>query len=124
MQVVNCTKRHVTLATPEGARHTYAPSGILPYVPSRQMARREVEGLPVPVQDPPQDGALRDMPAPQPGLIYLVSRKVLRYCEGRRDVFSPGFSPKDEPILHGGQPVAARVLHAAPPAPATVAAEG
>jgi hypothetical protein len=56
-----------------------------------------VAGLPLPVLPAPVCGAVEGLPAPQEGVVFIVSGMVLEALRGsgRSDVFAPGTGPTD-----------------------------
>ena len=60
----------------------------------------------------PEFGEVAGLPAPEEGVIFIVSALVAQRCIGRKDVFSPDTGPTA--IREGGQIVAVKGLVQAP----------
>jgi hypothetical protein len=88
----------------EGAEFT--PSGVV-----ARVATKPGEKLPgndmLPLYSSTSFGEVEGLPAPQAGVIYLVSALVAGRCVGRADVFSPGTGPNDGAVRNGKGQIAA-----------------
>lgn len=96
---------------------TVPPSGTVARVGSipGEVAERVAHG--VPVMTAPTWGEVEGLPAPEPGVLLIVSGLVAGRCVGRADVVSPGTGPADEPIRNSdGQIFAVTRLIQAPQA--------
>lgn len=95
--LINLTPHEIAIQRPDGTVEDMAPSGTVARLTSEVEPASWIEGIPVvrvlygrveglPVAgDPPRVG----VPAPAPGVYYLVSALVLARCHGRADVFAP-----------------------------------
>lgn len=104
-RLVNLTEHVVVLYLPDGTHHTLAPATGLP-VPRVDAVARPVgttsQGLPIVCETPA--GAVR-LPPPDPGVVWLVSRRVLDATPDRTDLAAPG-----ELVRESGQVVGCRRL--------------
>ena len=97
MHIINLTPHSIVhlrdnlLGGQEAAEFT--PSGVVARVSSAPGTR--IEGRDIPLFTAPTWGEVENLPAPQSGVIYLVSGLVAGRAIGRTDVFSPGTGPND-----------------------------
>jgi hypothetical protein len=95
--IVNLTPHSIVLLRDnglggqEGAEFT--PSGVVARVGSKPGVK--LEGKDLPLYSTTTFGEVEGLPAPQAGVIFLVSALVAGRCVGREDVFSPGTGPND-----------------------------
>jgi hypothetical protein len=108
MKMVNCTPHALTLRAHDGTDTVLAPSGMVPRVTSTPGSPTQVDGCPVPVYTADTLGEVEGLPAPEPGVMYVVSGMVLQALAGSRpDVCAPGTGPQDHPVRNDkGQVVA------------------
>jgi hypothetical protein len=94
MQFVNLTPHGVTIARKNGSTFTVAPSGT---VARREERRVECDpldwGIAIGVAE---YGDVTGLPAPVPGVAYIVSGLVLSAVPHRHDVFAPGPAVRDD----------------------------
>jgi hypothetical protein len=99
----------------------HLPNGDVVSLPSVGVARVSalprkaavVAGLPLPVLPAPVWGAVEGLPAPQEGVVFIVSGMVLEALRGsgRSDVFAPGTGPTDGAVRNDkGQVVGVTTL--------------
>jgi len=96
-KLMNCTPHHLNLFEEGVETHSLPPTGTVARVEFRQeTAEKNVAGLTV--TKTVGDGTLVDMPDPQPGVVFVVSRVVASHPLNRvrEDVFSPGKLMRDE----------------------------
>lgn len=97
MDIVNLTPHSIVvlrddgLGCLEGAE--FAPSGVVARVATKPGVK--IEGNEFPLFTSTNFGEVEGLPAPQYGVIFLVSALVAGRCVGRADVFSPGTGPND-----------------------------
>lgn len=111
MQLVNLTEHEITIRGTDGDL-VIPPSGQVARVDQFEPESRQIDGIPVPVQSPPQYGEVAGLPDPQPGVVYVVSGLVLARVK-RADVLAPATGPKDGAIRENGKIVAVTRLNAA-----------
>lgn len=94
MELINLTPHVLRLYAPD-------QETVVAEIPSHGVARvastpGELSdiGLPVPVATPTQFGAVEGLPAPRPGVVYVVSLLCAQAAK-RADVLSPGTGPHD-----------------------------
>jgi len=99
MNLVNLTPHPIDLFTPEGERITIPTSGTVTRVATTPGTLRSIEGVPVPVADPPTYGQVEVLPRPVEGTMYIVSSMVASALETqgirRDDLLVPGTGPSD-----------------------------
>lgn len=97
--LVNLTPHPVVLRGEVGDV-TVSPSGTVARVASApgQPVALEAGLCPVPVHAAPSWGEVEDLPAPSPGVVFIVSAMVAARCVDRGDVVSPGTGPADGAI--------------------------
>lgn len=100
--IVNCTPHPVTVAG-----ITIPPSGILPRAAetTTQIGTVDLEGVTVPIVTK-QYGQVRDLPAPAPDTLLIVSALVAKACPDRSDLVVPADLVRDE----SGRPVGCQAL--------------
>lgn len=59
-------------------------------------------------------GGVENLPKPEKGVIFIVSRLVAQQCVGRRDIFSPGTGLRDGPVRENGKIIGVRRFIQAP----------
>lgn len=118
-QLINLTPHAVDIQS------TDEPALIVSVPPSGTVARcaeerESVQGLALGLHHIPATratyGAVTGLPAPTPGVAYVVSALVLAQCAGRDDVFAPGPAVRNA----AGQVVGCLGLSAAPAAAAAM----
>lgn len=93
--IINLTPHAITLRDANGADTSYASAG-LARVTSTPGAPETVEGISVPVYGRDSYGEVTGLPAPTPGVFYVVSALVGSALAGTRDdVLVPGTGPQD-----------------------------
>jgi hypothetical protein len=102
MKIVNLMPHPLVIQRGDGTRETFEPVG-LARVGSTPGEIEVVEG--VSFAAPTIYGELEGLPAPQEGVVYVVSMPVASRAK-RADVVSPGTGPNDGCIREGGQVVA------------------
>jgi len=96
MKIVNCTP-HVIVETITGT--AFAPSGNVARVSSSSTPSGDIAGIPCFATT---FGEVHDLPAPQEGVVFIVSGMVLDTCRGHRsDLVAPGELVRDS----AGNPV-------------------
>lgn len=94
MTLVNLTPHNVTFVAEDGSvLRTIEPSGTLARVSTKTVAIGEVDGLPITTTE---FGEVEGLPAPKDETMYIVSSLVAQRVHGRRDVFIPNESVRDE----------------------------
>lgn len=112
MELRNLTPHALSLLAQDGSAVALPPSGV---VARRAVLRRtaeEVAGLPVAVE---ALGPVEGLPAPEDGVIYVISRLVAEAVPHRTDVLAPGEPVRDD----GGRIIGARGLCRVLPATAS-----
>lgn len=93
MMFVNLTPHAINFCDSEGKTVlTVNPSGSLARVSCKSMTIGEVDGIPVTTNS---YGEVEGLPAPEEGVIYLVSSLVASRVPERDDVFIPNDSVRD-----------------------------
>jgi hypothetical protein len=97
MKIVNLTPHPITLIAPTGERTVIEASGAVARVATVPGAVEARAGFPCLVAGPTLYGAVEELPAPTPGVVWVVSALVLGALagQGRDDVFAPGTGPND-----------------------------
>jgi hypothetical protein len=114
-EIRNLTPHPITLRDSEGVDHVIPPSGIVARVTATQGTLTQVAGVPVPVATATVYGDIEGLPAPEPGVVYVVSGLVLSRAFGREDVYGPGTGPQDGAVRDdAGRIVAVTRLVGAP----------
>ena len=97
MNIINLTPHAIVLLRDNllGGQEAaeFTPSGVVARVSSAPGTR--IEGRDIPLFTAPTWGEVENLPAPQSGVICLVSGLVAGRAIGRTDVFSPGTGPND-----------------------------
>ena len=95
--IVNLTPHSIIVLRDDGLgcqeAAEFSPSGVVARVGSTPGAK--IEGNSFPLFTSTTFGEVEGLPAPQAGVILLVSALVAGRCVGRKDVFSPGTGPND-----------------------------
>jgi len=91
MKFINLTPHELNVHTPDGVR-TFPPSGTVSRVPSYDRECLDLDGIPTVISD---YGEVTDLPAPQEGVVLIVSGMVASHSP-RRDVVSPGPLVRDD----------------------------
>lgn len=91
MKFINLTPHELNVHTGDGVR-TFPPSGTVSRVPSYDRECRTIDGIPTVISD---YGEVTDLPAPQEGVVLIVSGMVASHAP-RRDVVSPGPLVRDD----------------------------
>jgi len=93
MRIVNLCKHNVDVVSPSGAVKTVPPSGVEARVATTRVFDEPVvldDGFVVQISKP-HYGEVEGLPAPQEGVMFVVSGQTLAALNGSRpDVFSPG----------------------------------
>ena len=97
MNIVNLTPHALTLIAPSGEHTILPPSGTVARVGSTPGAVEARDGFPCLVASPTTFGEVTGLPAPQDGVVFIVSGMVGSALagKGRTDVFVPGTGPND-----------------------------
>ena len=96
MKLINLTPHPVTFYSYSETQVTIPPSGKVARVVEEPTAEFHLEDIPVPVVDI-KTGRVVDLPGPQPGVVYIVSRPVALAIAGERsDVLVPDDFVRDE----------------------------
>jgi hypothetical protein len=114
--IVNLTPHPITLRLADGD-HTLPSAGVArtASTPGTLGERDFGFASPVVVAEATTYGEVEGLPAPAPGVVYIVSAIVLSRCQGRNDVYGPGTGPADGAIRdESGRIVAVTRLIAAP----------
>jgi len=90
-KLINLTPHTINIVTPDGVR-TLPPSGTVCRVPSFDGVCPDLDGIPTFVSS---YGKVRDLPAPQEGVVLIVSGMVAS-AEPRLDLMSPGPLVRDD----------------------------
>lgn len=113
--VVNLTPHPITILGEDNEEVTFAPSGEIARVVTVEEEPFFIEGLEIPIKPDTRYLGIGGLPEPQEGIIFLVSAIVRSQAFGRKDVFSPGTGPKDDPVRdEEGRIKAVRCFVAAP----------
>jgi hypothetical protein len=102
----NLTPHVIVVRSRGGVDTTLPPTGLLPRVEEVQGVELfEAEELGVRLFTAPKKGAVVGLPAPEAGVILIVSGMVREALPpgSRFDVFSPGTGPLDEAVREKGQ---------------------
>lgn len=98
VKLVNLTPHAITLRNDRGEDTVIAPSGVIARVSNAPSLKfEEIEGIPVPVYNADEMGEIESLPAPEIGVLYIVSGMVGAACM-RDDVLVPGTGPADGAI--------------------------
>ena len=95
MRVVNLTPHHIKVVHPHDPNvvKEYAPSGVVCRVKLSSEKVDTIDDMPV---YETQHEAVDNLPEPEDGVVYLVSRLVVECLQGERmDVISPGDAIRD-----------------------------
>ena len=97
MNIVNLTPHALTLIAPSGEHHIIPASGSVARVASTPGTVEAREGFPCLIASPTKFGEVTGLPAPQDGVVFVVSGMVGSALagRGRTDVFVPGTGPND-----------------------------
>lgn len=99
MTIINLTPHPIVIRAVGGADTVIAPD---PAGPARISSTTGQDvtpsGCPVPVFSAPVWGAVTGLPAPEDGVLLVVSSLVAARCPDRDDVVSPGTGPADGAI--------------------------
>jgi hypothetical protein len=99
MYLLNLTPNAITLRAPDGTDTVIPPSGTVARVSIATRALEVVAGIPVPVAGAQRFGGVEGLPAPAPGMMFIVSAPALSALRGSRpDVVGPGTGPNDAAI--------------------------
>lgn len=92
--IMNLTPHAITFvgANTDGTDMVVKPSGILARVATKTVVIGEIVGIPV---TKTEFSEVEGLPAPQEGVIFLVSSLVASRCPDRDDVFIPNESVRD-----------------------------
>lgn len=117
MQIINLTPHPVTLVTTGGDEVVIQPEETPVRIPAETTPAGEINGIPLVVEQ--LGDAESVLPAPQPGVVYVVSRPVAERASHRADLVVPTSVERIN-----GKPVRARALaRVATEAPRTTAAD-
>lgn len=99
MRLTNLTPHPIVIRAADGSDTVVAPSGVLPRVTTTPGAAETLPGIPCPVMGRATFGGVAPMPAPEDGVLFIVSGMVLAALGGSRpDVVAPGTGPNDGTI--------------------------
>ena len=100
-KLINLCPHDITIVDEEGHIVLILPheEGRVARVATTETPRKNTLGYPFPVVHR-EWGAVTGLPAPQPGVAFVVSAAVVSACPGRADLFSPGRLIRDA----NGQP--------------------
>src|SRR5690606_6901341 len=117
MRIINLTPHAVTLVTTGGDEVVIQPEKNPARIPTTTTPAGEINGIPLVVEQLGDANSV--LPAPQPGVVYVVARPVAERAGHRTDLVVP---PNVERV--NGRPVRARALaRVATEAPRTTAAD-
>jgi len=105
--IVNLTPHEINVVDVDGKVVSIPPSGRVARVAQTREQRGTIDGLAVTYST---FGDVEGLPAPQAGVIYVVSGLVLSAVPDRPDVFAPGEAVRDEE----GRVIGARGLSCTP----------
>ena len=96
-KLINLCPHDITIVDEEGHIIIVLPheEGMVARVATTETPRENTLGYPFPVVHR-EWGAVTGLPAPQPGVAFVVSAAVVSACPGRADLFSPGRLIRDE----------------------------
>lgn len=86
MNIINLTPHPIVVRNSQGEDVTFTPSGSIARVSVSTETLEPVAGFRLNRQ---VFGAVENLPAPQEGVMYIVSALVLGQCAGRTDVVAP-----------------------------------
>ena len=86
MKIVNLTDHDITIMDANGGLITVPPSGRLARVEKIVRQAQSVNNIPVRLERPV---AVKGLPSPEKGVVYLVSNFVLQQCNHRPDLYAP-----------------------------------
>jgi hypothetical protein len=92
MNIINLTPHPLNLQDTDGQMVVIPPSGKIARVDETRDYLGLIDGLRV---TRPNYGEVVNLPAPQPGCIFVVSALVLQAVPDRADVFAPGPAIRD-----------------------------
>ena len=100
-KLINLCPHDVTIVDEEGHIILVLPDEVVMFAgaATTETPRENTLGYPFPVVHR-EWGAVTGLPAPQPGVAFVVSAAVVSACPGRADLFSPGRLIRDA----NGQP--------------------
>lgn len=106
MMLLNLTPHPIVVRHEDHSETTIPTSGTVARVNSPPgLFLGVVDG--VPLYGPPIWGDVQDLPAPEPGVTFIVSLPVAMRCPDRPDVVSPGTGPADKAVRNDvGQVIA------------------
>lgn len=101
--LINLTPHAVVLRAADGSDTTIPADGTVARVTATPGTATSVAGIPVPVFSRDSYGAVTGLPAPAPGVLFIVSGLVGSAVAGTRDdVVVPGTGPQDGAIRDDG----------------------
>lgn len=103
MRIINLTPHAVTLVTTGGDEVVIPPQDSPVRIPTTATPAGEINGIPVVVEE--MGDADSVLPAPQPGVVYVVARPVAERAGHRSDLLVPTRVERVD-----GRPVRARAL--------------
>lgn len=87
MVIINLTPHTITIVGQDGKiLRSFPPSGNIARVSTIQKDAGTIAGVPVKLQT---YGAVQGLPAPQDGVVYIVSSIVAQAADGRDDLIIP-----------------------------------
>jgi len=108
LALVNLTRHCLRLVLPDGQTRELPASGRVAFVvapaPRRWACSMRIGGAPpiaVEVLDEPSSPRYVALPAPRPGVAYLVSARVAEACGGRDDLLTPATDPGEGAVRDG-----------------------
>ena len=86
----NLTQHKIVIQKPDGDRVEINPSGIVTRVSSKAEMLEVLDGIPL---SRIVYGEVQDLPAPEYGVVFIVSGLVLGRVQNRLDLFAPDSGP-------------------------------
>lgn len=91
--LINLTPHVLNVLKSDGSTHVIEPSGKTARVSAKQIVADTVDGIEIFRQE---FGEVVDLPEPQEGILFVVSRMVKDRVPNRNDVLVPGVAVRDE----------------------------
>jgi hypothetical protein len=93
-KIVNLTPHEITIVGENGeVTHRIPPSGLVSRVRETSIGIRHVNGIPVVRKT---FGEVVNLPEPEEGTVYIVSRMIIAASPDRTDLLSPGDLVRDD----------------------------
>lgn len=93
IEIRNLTPHAITFIANGDKKVTIDPSGVIARVTTNTMTTGEINGIPVTTTE---YSKVENLPAPEEGVIYLVSLAVAQRCIGRTDIYIPNEQIRNE----------------------------